>query len=141
MGAKSEKANAFDSAFDESAGEFEVLPEGTYSTRLLEVTTEANPFDEVQQTTLTYEIADGLHSKRRIWDSCKHEDNVAWKAARVYRSFGLQGKPDDWSEWCSAVNGCIGKEFDVTLIHRQNNDGTKTYVNVQRVVPSDNIPF
>ncbi len=133
--------STFQEAFNEEATEFEVLPEGTYACRLLEVNTEANPFDGIMQTTLSYEVKDGSYINRRIWDATKHEDTVAWKAARIFRSFGIQGQPEDWDQWGRALSECIGKVYDVSIVHRQNNAGDKTYVNVQRVVPSEEVPF
>tara|TARA_R110002020_G_scaffold202722_1_gene405826 strand:+ start:11321 stop:11722 length:402 start_codon:yes stop_codon:yes gene_type:complete len=132
--------STFSDAFAEET-EFEVLPEGSYTTRLLEVKSEANPFDGIMQTTLAYEVKDGTYQSRRIWDTVKHEDAVAWKAARIFRSFGIQGQPEDWNQWGSAINECVGKLYDVEVIHRSNNAGDKTYVNVKRVSPTDEIPF
>jgi len=131
----------FKEAFHQNeATEFTPLEPGTYNCSLLEVETETDPFDGVSKTSLTYEIREGDSAKRRIWDTVKHADNLAWKAARIYRDFNLEGEPDSWVEWASAVSGCKGRTYEVAITQREY-DG-KTYINVNKVAPcSDNAPF
>ena len=124
--------------------EFQPLPDGTYEARLKDVTTEANPFDQQMQTTMEYEITNGENKSRRIWDTVKHVDTVAWKAARIYKSFGLQGTPSNFEEWSKAVAGCKGRSYNVETMQRSSGD--KVYINVKSVTPLgdqqvDEIPF
>lgn len=136
-------STAFKEAFAEDNNqeeEFKPLEPGTYVCSLLEVETESNPFDQEQQTCLTYEIKEGNSAKRRIWDTIKHTDNLAWKAARIYRDMKLEGDPDTWDEWASAIRGCKGRVYEVSVTQREYNG--KTYINVNKVNPcTDNAPF
>lgn len=138
----STETEAFATAFDspEEKAEFTPIPEGTYECSLREIKEEVNPFDQVQQTVLEYEICSGQHAARRVWDTVKHENKMAWKAVMVHRNFGLEGKPTNWIEWSQGVKGCKGKRFDVTLTQTVRDD--KTYINVKKTKLSTELaPF
>lgn len=133
----------FQAAFDEEQtddAEFKPLPEGEHVCTLLEVKQETNPFDQSPQTALTYQVrADQPYGGRRIWDTVKHDDKVAWKAASIHKGFSLEGKPTGWNEWFQGIRGCIGKACKVVVANRQGQD--KVYTNVRRVRVHDDLPF
>ena len=118
------------------------IPDGEYTTRLIDVTESANPINGIVSTTLEFEITEGDHERRRVWDSVKHEDNFMWKVAKVWTSLGLKGMPEDWSEFTRGINqNCKNRHFDIRVKTRSGDNG-KTYTNVLFIKPdTDKPPF
>ena len=133
--------SAFSEAFDNDGEKFDSGPiaEGTYDCTLVDIDTEANPLTGEMATTLVYEVDSGSNAKRRIWDKVKHQDSVAWKAAQIYRSYGIQGKPERWEEWANTISEKKGSKLSISIAHRQY-DG-KTYTNVVKASLSEKPPF
>tara|TARA_R110002020_G_scaffold16134_7_gene57136 strand:+ start:1553 stop:1963 length:411 start_codon:yes stop_codon:yes gene_type:complete len=133
-------SESYQSAYEnDDAQEFEPLPEGTYEVSLRDVTTESHPDDNVHRTTLDFEIVDGEHSSRRIWDKVKHADTVAWKAVQISKGMELDGTPESWIEWAASVSEQKGKRFLVTTTNR-TYDG-KIYTGVKSLKTADDLPF
>ena len=133
--------SAFSEAFDNNSEKFDSgpIPEGSYECTLIDVETESNPMSGEMATTLVYEVDEGQHAKRRVWDKVKHVDSVAWKAAQIYRSYGIEGKPERWEEWANTMSERKGSKVKIEVAHRVYND--KTYTNVVRANLSDKPPF
>lgn len=126
---------------DNEDKEFAPLPPGTYECKLLSIKEETNPFDpSVTQTTLEYEVSEGTQAKRRIWDTVKHLDSMAWKAVRIFRSLGLTGTTTNWGEWGTAIRPCEGRNYTVTTVNKPNQDGSKVYTNITRATASTILP-
>ena len=133
--------DVYESAFNsEPVQDFEPLPEGTYEVSLRDVTTESHPDDNIHRTTLDFEIVDGEHSSRRIWDKVKHVDTVAWKAVQISKGMELDGTPDSWIEWARSVSEQKGKRFLITTTNRTYND--KVYTGVKSLkTAAEDLPF
>jgi len=133
--------DAFTADTTEEEEGFKPLPEGEHLCTLLEVKQETNPFDQTPQTSITYQIrADQPYGGRRIWDSIKHDDKVAWKAASIHKGLDMQGNPTSWNEWHQGIQGCLGKACKVVVKNREGNEG-KVYTNVRRVRAHEDLPF
>ena len=124
---------------DKPQGEFEPLPEGTYSCRLLSVDSELNPNDSILRTTLELEVQGDDHNGRRIWEKVKHADNLMWKAVQGFNGMGLQGQGNSWHEWADMVKSKVGGPFEVTTSNRTHED--KVYTGIKSIKPDDVVPF
>lgn len=135
---------SFEANFEEAAaneGTFDSgpIPEGPHDVTLFDVETEVNPFSEGMATTVVYEVKEGPHAKRRVWDKVQHKDGQEWKAAKIHRGLGLKGTPTSFEEWASACKEKKGMGFTIQIVHRKGAD--KTFANVQSVRPVDGVPF
>lgn len=124
---------------DKPQGEYETLPEGTYSCRLLKVDSELNPNDQIMRTTLEFEVQGDDHQGRRIWEKVKHADNLMWKAVQIFNGMGLQGAVNSWHEWNDMVKTKVGSSFEVQTSNRTH--GEKTYTGIKKLEVDDVVPF
>ena len=126
-------------AGNDTVTEYAPLPEGTYACRLLEVDSELNPNDQVMRTTLTFEIQGDDHQGRRIWEKVKRDDNLMWKAVKLFNGMGLQGSVNSWYEWTDMMKSKVGAGFEVDTSNRTHND--KTYTGVKDIRIDAPVPF
>lgn len=109
------------------------IPEGDYKMRLRSVETEED-FSGLQATTLEFEIIEGPHEKRRLWEKVVHKDGLEWKAQKFHKGLGLEGTPQDWSAWVAACREMTTTVCDVRVIHRTGSEG-KVFTNIRTLKP------
>jgi|TARA_R110002020_G_scaffold45085_1_gene129254 hypothetical protein len=133
----------FQEAFDSNgeARETGPIPDGEYSAKLLDIKETPHPVTGTIATSLEFEITEGEHARRRVWDSTKHEDTFMWKVAKVWTSLGLKGMPDDWSDFTRSVDQkCRNMHYEIGVKTRESNG--KDYTNITSIKPdSEKPPF
>lgn len=107
------------------------IPDDDYECVMNGVEDNTNPFDGTISTSIEFEVVEGPHARRRIWDNVSHDEKQKWKAAQVWRNMGMPGMPEDWNDFSTRVRENRGKRFTVRTVNRVVED--KTYTNIKRV--------
>ena len=124
-----------DSDTPEERGEFKPLPNGEYTMVLNDVVDEPNPNDNIMSTTLEFEVVEGEHQGRKVWEKIKHTDSLLWKVAKLYRSLQMNGDLESFDDFSRSLKSERGRQFLVTTKNREYND--KTYTNADRIKPAN----
>lgn len=120
--------------------DFPIAPEGTTPARLariVELGTQSTQYGEMKQVVFMYSLPMHQIEYNGEWKqqfiSTSRMKVSAFKDPKSGRKSTLMKHVDALDEGCEDLRELLGKECLLTIIHNQNQDGTRTYANIDNV--------
>lgn len=93
------------------------LPDGTYTVRLREVSANTSRNSGNPYWSWEYEVVDGPHKGRRLWDNTSLSEKALWRVNQVFQAFGV-GPDTDTDE-------LLGSQVRAVVSQREIEGGSR----------------